>query len=357
MLKNFTADGFRGFSDITINPLKRFNLIVGRNNVGKTALLEAIFLFLGVSNPKLTFELNAYRGLQSIPLNADEIWGWLFYNRNTDHNIQLKGTDNLGIEHNLEISLKPSEKIQLTPETSFDSLMDQKNIFSTASLNKNLSFTYNNSKNESIKTQAQISQNQISWKGEQISPFPQSFYLPSFVKINSQENAKRFSDLEKFGQHEEIIKILNIIEPRLKRLSISFAGGIANINGDFGVYPLLPITYMGDGIYQLLSILLAIVSASSGGCVLIDEIEKGLYYAVMQAAWKAVCELANKRNVQIIATTHSWEFVKAAYQAHKENLSDEFCLHRLERIDNKISVISYEKEDLDTSFDLGWEVR
>lgn len=41
-LSSFEVHGFRGFSDLQIERLGRVNLIVGKNNVGKSSLLEAI---------------------------------------------------------------------------------------------------------------------------------------------------------------------------------------------------------------------------------------------------------------------------------------------------------------------------
>ena len=58
MLKKLTIEHFRGFSSFKIDQLARINLIVGKNNVGKTALLEALFLLSGPYNPSnaLTIE-------------------------------------------------------------------------------------------------------------------------------------------------------------------------------------------------------------------------------------------------------------------------------------------------------------
>ena len=42
MLRSLYLSNFRGFSEVKLNNLQRVNLIVGRNNSGKTSLLEAI---------------------------------------------------------------------------------------------------------------------------------------------------------------------------------------------------------------------------------------------------------------------------------------------------------------------------
>ena len=44
VLPNLEIRGFRGFRKLEVEPLGRVNLIVGRNNVGKTSVLEALRL-------------------------------------------------------------------------------------------------------------------------------------------------------------------------------------------------------------------------------------------------------------------------------------------------------------------------
>ena len=44
MYKSFRVKNFRCFKDLQINDLGRVNLIAGKNNTGKTALMEAMYL-------------------------------------------------------------------------------------------------------------------------------------------------------------------------------------------------------------------------------------------------------------------------------------------------------------------------
>jgi AAA15 family ATPase/GTPase len=56
MLDSLHIKNYRLFKDFKINSLKRVNLIMGKNNVGKTSLLEAIWLYIHQANPS-AFEL------------------------------------------------------------------------------------------------------------------------------------------------------------------------------------------------------------------------------------------------------------------------------------------------------------
>lgn len=63
IVTSFTVENFRCFKKLTIEPLERINLIGGTNNVGKTTLLEAIYLHFGINNVELPLMLNENRGI------------------------------------------------------------------------------------------------------------------------------------------------------------------------------------------------------------------------------------------------------------------------------------------------------
>ena len=46
MLENFDVEEYRGFKKLHVDGLRRVNLIVGRNNSGKTSLLKAAYILL-----------------------------------------------------------------------------------------------------------------------------------------------------------------------------------------------------------------------------------------------------------------------------------------------------------------------
>lgn len=49
--KDITIKNFRGFDLLEINGFAKINLFVGANNVGKTSILEALFMLSGLTNP------------------------------------------------------------------------------------------------------------------------------------------------------------------------------------------------------------------------------------------------------------------------------------------------------------------
>ena len=61
MYRSIQVENFRCFEKLRLNRLGRVNLVTGRNNVGKTALLEAIFLQSGHGGPHVLFRLAEMR--------------------------------------------------------------------------------------------------------------------------------------------------------------------------------------------------------------------------------------------------------------------------------------------------------
>src|SRR6266487_6548564 len=110
MYSKLIIRNFRCFKKLEIEGLKRINLVTGFNDVGKTSCLEAFFLLIGGFNPQLPLRVNTLRGLETIGANPQEQWGWLFYNHDVSHAIEILGTLAEGREDVLRIHLgSPNE--------------------------------------------------------------------------------------------------------------------------------------------------------------------------------------------------------------------------------------------------------
>jgi hypothetical protein len=166
-----------------------------------------------------------------------------------------------------------------------------------------------------------------------------------------------FGELEKSKRLNEVISSLQIIEPRLRRLSlVPFTRG-TEIHGDIeGISRLVPLPLIGEGMRRLLSIVLAIANVP-GGIVLVDEIENGLHYSVLSNVWKAVADAARRNDVQIFAATHSWECLRAAHETFSQDERYDFRYYRLDRNDEAVTCVPYDRELIEASLTMGMEVR
>jgi len=106
----------------------------------------------------------------------------------------------------------------------------------------------------------------------------------------------------------------------------------------------LPLHSLGNGMWRNLGIALALVNAKDG-ILLIDEFENGLYYSVQLDLWRFIFRLARSLNVQVFATTHSWDCIEAFQKAAQED-SGEGTLIRLENKKDKIVATLFDERQL-----------
>ena len=360
MFRSFMVKNFRCFGDLQLPDLARVNLIAGKNNVGKTSLLEALFLLLGPDNPDLPMRLNALRGLQWFEAVPTETWGWLFLKKETQETIEISGLHENGQRRALRIRLSEPQAAPLPPLGNGRGAAAQAvGSVTTAVGARELVLEYQEGKGESVVSRASLvaegQELKVKLSRPPISGLPLGIYLTSALHF-AQDNADRFSKLQEVGREHELLGPLQVLEPRLQRLVVSAAGlGPPIIQGDIGMGRLVPLPFMGDGMGRLLSYLLAIASAPAG-TVLIDEIENGLHYSVLPKVWKAIGDFA-RGETQVLATTHSWECIRAAHEAFAASGGHDFALHRLDRVGDGIEAVTFTQEMLATADTAGLEVR
>jgi hypothetical protein len=183
-----------------------------------------------------------------------------------------------------------------------------------------------------------------------------SLFQTARLRLPFIEEAERFGKLELRGRQDELLRVLQIVEPRLKRLAVVIESGEPMLQGDIGLARLVPLPLMGEGIARLATLMLYISNASNG-IVLVDEIENGLHHSVMAKVWKAIGEAARQYDTQIFATTHNWWCIVAAHEAFSKSEVYDFRLHRLERIKGTLEVVTYDQETLEAAIEIGMEVR
>lgn len=118
-----------------------------------------------------------------------------------------------------------------------------------------------------------------------------------------------------------------------------------------------PLGSMGDGMRRILTLAMSAVTVENG-FLLVDEIDTGLYYEVQADMWRLILKTAQQLNVQVFATTHSWDCV-CAFQEALDNLEDRDIgkLFRLDMKYEKIRAVEYLAEDLKIALRQNIEVR
>lgn len=353
MHKSFRAENYRCFKDLTIEPLQRVNLIVGKNNVGKTALLEAIWLHHEYHNPTLVYMVNVIRGL--VRFKPTEFLWELFPNRNPRSQIRLSAEQESGPTSRLTIDLPPHRSgVAFADAGILVKLGDAQQV--TPTTQATVQFTYDDglSGNPTTFTAEATSEGVINSKP---APERTSWFLAAYPTETMEFLAERLSDLIANREESQIVKILRIIEPRLEGLLVlQQQAGFPMIWADLGPDGRLPLPLLGDGMKRLLSISFGL-QFSKGGVLIVDEVENGLHYSVMKDVWKVIAEAARDLDVQVFATTHSEECIRSAHEAFSEGEDYDFGLHRLDYVKNTVKSVTYDQEALGFALESGWEVR
>jgi len=356
MYKEIHIQNFKNFEDIELSNLKRINLIAGKNSVGKSSVLEAIFLHCGAYNPALFFTILTLRGAKPIPpvaYGGGTPWDSFFHKFNTGTPIQISAVDlKYGVRRLTAGLLGPEalrqrrDFVPLPPEQQMSLEPIQQGTYSlelTSTGNEGVTQHY------LIADPTGIKQSPIP-----LPPFPSIFISPRGG--GSVNMAKRYSELEVRGEHVRFLQNLKKFEPRIRRLASVLDGSDYTLYADIGLRQMLPLSHVSNGAFLIASFITAIASTKSG-VVLIDEFENGIHFSLLKQVWKTLASVARSYDVQLFVTTHSREAIIAAHSAFSETSPYDFTYHRLDQTASGVRVVRYDKSDLETAQDINFEVR
>ncbi len=352
MYRSFEIENFRCFRHLKAGPFARVNLIAGKNNVGKSAFLEALFLHAGAYNPGLLLNLNAFRGIEVVKVEfggqAEEVWASAFHRFDVSRSVELTGEDRVSGRRVLRLSsVRPPEALEL-------SLPAEEPLFAEE---WGQVLMLEHERNGAVSRHYLI----VDRRGLRVTPPPPpppfpTIFLAARSRISPKVDAERFGKLDVKGEQDAILEVLRVVEPRLRRLAVIVIGEVPMLHGDVGMGRMIPLPLMGEGMARLASLVLAMANAPAG-VVLVDEFENGLHHSVLPQVWEAVGEAARRFDIQLFATTHSLECVAAAHRAFSARDRYEFRLHRLELEADAIRMVSYDREALEGALEAGLEVR
>ncbi|RJP31989.1 MAG: hypothetical protein C4527_06955 [Candidatus Omnitrophota bacterium] len=311
MLPSLEIKNFRTFEHLTIEKLAQVNLITGKNNVGKTTLLEAVNFYIYKGSPHVLREIVN-------PQKFIEFADHLFYGYNG------KGSRDTKIEIG-PISEDSSKKLLFFIEEGdhFDPWI--KILYANKTTGTNF-FQYMHSRERDVK----------------------SYFISSNEKLKYLVY-NWWDDLVLDSTEYEIIAELENFYPGIERIALVSDPELTPSrffmaklkNNDMKV----SFASFGGGIEHILSILIAMFNAQNG-TLLIDEIENGLHYSIQPEIWGLIVKLAKRLNVQVFATTHSWDCITAFQEAVSENNEVTSQLIRLSRLNGKIRTTIFEASEL-----------
>lgn len=309
MIKDLHIQNFWLFEDLQIKGLKLVNLIAGKNNTGKTALLEALRIYAAKGDSSVVNNI----------LNNRDLFtpGW---------------------------------------NSSYDSLYNE-NFFAVNPKEKYL--IINDLEIKSVSANYSVYKDKYhlrSLDADKSPDFPrdQSVFVPfsnGEAQLQPIWDKIALTDLE-----DEVIKILNqTIDLRIIRVDVKENNTKVRLKD---ANTPVPIQSLGDGVKRILLLALALVNAK-GQMLLIDEIESGLHHSVQDQLWELIFKYATEWNIQTFITTHSEDTVRTfSYVAARPEYQNQALFVRLQMgRSGKIEAVTYDTTRLEAALDLPTEIR
>ncbi|MCY4385256.1 MAG: AAA family ATPase [Nitrospinae bacterium] len=371
-LPDLVIRGFRGIKDLSIPKLGRVTLLAGKNSVGKTTLLEALSIFASRGRYSILSSVLARHDEMSKLLDEDDI------EIETPNIIALfHGWD---VTRNTSIVIGPSEKAgQLRIEKTF--LTDKQLQLPGLEMLE----LFGDGEFQSFKVSYRDKEHMLPWFDVSQGTEGANFKNPRLhrnmrraliksdmpMEIKCETLGPSLLETNRIARFWDGIALTDGEEHAVDALRLIFGNKVERIaltaeefkqHGRRIIVKLkgrshpVPLKSLGDGAVRLFSVALTLTNVKDG-ILLIDEAENGIHHSIQPDFWRMVLRMARENNIQVLATTHSWDCVRGFAQAAADDQDAEGVLYRLERDDEDIWAVFYPEDQLKIAAEQGTEVR
>lgn len=386
-LPSLSIKGFRGIKELSIERLGRVTLLAGKNSVGKTTVLDAVQIYAARGQKYFLSELLESR--QEYAIAATD-----------DHNMHRRFVpDFAALFHGRDMSR--CARISIGPKSDTGQLrieetsLDDEQISNIGDL---LSSSITRGYTQAFKVVFQDTEQILPWvlpiqgsdAARTVERYGGSAYLYSYDLLREAKwlspigcqplgpgllsnkeivrfwNAIALTDDEDramqalrliLGGDLERVAVIREDEPSVSYKNVEVEDHIQRVVAKLrGQARPVPLQSLGDGALHLAGVALAMAN-SRDGFLLIDEAENGIHHSIQPDFWRMVFETAHANNVQVIATTHSFDCVRGFAQAAVECEEIEGALVRIERNDEEMWAVEYSESDLRIAAEQRIEVR
>lgn len=376
-LPSFRVQNYRGFKDLTIPSLTRVNLIVGKNGVGKSALLEAIWLYLtkGDRDAVLTILERGgdYRRRSATQVPRSHDLGARSY-----YAVQnlFWGRPPFGQVWPTIILSRGEGECPLMADFSWVRPLDP-----TWSLSRDLRKDRPHKEDAPVLTfwappapisagagsesrlhyhTFDVSSDDLSGhegRDDTIPPFeglreidaedlrPLDCFFLIECDVSQADVLRLWDDIVLSSDEKEVIAATHVIDPSVERIAaVETVAGRQFIVKARGRDDPFPLRNLGEGMNRVFRLAVALAWCRDGALFL-DEVENGIHWRVQPALWQTIFRLAEQFNVQIFATTHSSDCLRGFGEAAQDT-PDEGQLIRIEQRGDKSDVVLVPGDDV-----------
>jgi len=167
--------------------------------------------------------------------------------------------------------------------------------------------------------------------------------ISSFARMSNKDLTEEYDKARLNDKDEEVLKAFKILDHSIKKVE-SFSIGEPTLylvrKEQKGR---LPLSSFGDAINRVAAIMLKLIN-NNYKFLLIDEIENGIHYTKQAKFWEHLFKLASYLDIQIFATTHSLEMIKAFTETGVSKYQDMGAYFEIARKPNSNSIIGINRD-------------
>ena len=357
--ETLTIRRFRGLRTLDLPDLGAFNVIVGANDVGKTSLLEAIFLLSGSANIGLPILVQNFRDYRVADIRG--LFS-LFHGLDVAKAIELSAdTCNPRTRRQLLISAPPKDAtVDLDPARVRSPTSSPS---SSSALSTGRVVRYDLTIENHDDATSSSSSGTLSHEGDKFIPqmtadaVPDGIVLARFLHNKSSYDAKSISDIIVHKRQETLLRYLQMVNPRIK--GVTADGQLAYL--DIGLDKMLPLNMFGSGMGRACAVVSRCIFGDDR-FLLMDEIENGLHYGAITSLLAALLTLTHDRGMQVYITTHSLGILRGlqevlAREDMAEHRKTTVCYALQRDQDDAVRGYRYAYPDFDHCLRSGIEIR
>lgn len=300
---NIEIANYRGFDYLKIEGLSKLNVFVGTNNVGRSSILEAVFMLVGMSNPMMPSRINYWRMLSGSGIDSVR---YLF------HNMDFSAVPVLSASSDGKV-----RKMTFSPVMN-GKLDDKQSDSSTMSSEiTQLDFKFDTDYKGEYAYQSKLYLGADGNFQQMVAPNYieeiKCLFIPS--DKNDANAISNFAVLVKRGKKQIVVDAVRSFDSSIETIEALPDGLFLKIEG---IHELLPISMAGDGVRRIINILSTIVNEDYH-IILVDEIDNGLHYSTHKQMWKTILNFVEKHGIQLFITTHNIECLQSLKNVMSEN--------------------------------------
>ena len=372
MIQNIEISNFRIFKKITIKKFGNVNLIVGKNNAGKSCFLEALQIYLSKANGNILYKLISSRyedwqegyylhgdyDLTKIDSPFRYLYHGYHFPNTEDGAIKIGPID---IE-NKTISLFPRlyEIFEDSDGRRVKKPIDKEEINELNEYELGMEFKIGDEKKYLMPILEQNIKRRRIFNVEN----SENIQVVSAQGLTEENVLLLWDKINLTNLEEEVINCLKIIDNDIVRLALVNNNPENKISRYPDRIPIiklenderLPLKNMGDGVTRLFHTILSLVNAKDG-YLLIDEIDNGLHWSVHEELWEIIFKLSEKLNIQVFATTHNKDTIYAYEKIWSKNIEKGAFIRIEKNNERNIRARQYSFDNLKNSIETDVEVR